>query len=105
MGAQAMPSLAADFTGPVEISVAMEESGDFEFVRFCPGTGSIARSGTMSRDMLPFWTNEIFAAINIQIADVLFETQVSAKGPAGGLLQETQMHEPEFKFDADWSLI
>merc|ERR1711879_64511 len=53
--AQAMPPLAADFTGCVEIYVTVQESGDFEFLRFCPATNSTARSGRMTRDMLPIW--------------------------------------------------
>jgi hypothetical protein len=100
---QAMPPLAADFTGSVEIYVTVEESGDFEFVRFCHAAGSIARSGRMV-DMLPPWTTEIFAAINIKIADVPSDTRVSAKGPMGSLVQEAQ-NDSEFAFDAEWSLL
>ena len=47
-----MPPLAADFTGSVEVYVTVKESGDFEFVRFCPAADSIAHSGWMTRDML-----------------------------------------------------
>merc|ERR1711971_1236340 len=86
--AQAMPPLAADFSGPLEIYVTVKASGDFEFVRVCQNANanSIAHSGWITRDMLPFWTTEIFAAINIKTSEVLSETRVSAKPPVGGLL-------------------
>jgi len=101
MVAQVMPPLGLDLCDSVEAYVSVTVSGDVEFIRFCEATNSSVRSGTMDRNMFPSWATEMFAAINIHIADVSSDTTVSTKLPGGALLQENQ---PEFFLDATWSL-
>merc|ERR1712046_13849 len=101
--AQAMPSLADDLCGSVEVYLVVSESGDVEFFRICKSVKSLTRSGKIPRSMLPRWARdnatEIFAAIQVESARVSSATKVTAKRPACRLLQELQS-KPDVVFDA-----
>jgi len=102
---QAMQPLADDHCDAVEIYVTVSESGDVEFVRFCPAANSIDRSGRMPRKMFPGWTTEMFASISIEMEHMPFETTVSTSWSADGLPQEVQSQlESGFTYDAAWSV-
>jgi len=105
---QAMPPLPDHLCESVDIYVTVSEDGGVEFVRacdrICDAGKFITRSGRISHDMLfPGWASEIFAAVSIQMDDVLSETTVSTKWPAGDFLQVVK--QPEFELDAVWSVL
>lgn len=102
---QAMKPLADDHCDAVEIYVTVSESGDVEFVRFCPAANSIARSGRMPRNMFPGCVTEMFASISIQMEHVPSETKVSTSWSADGLPREVQSQlESDFTYGAIWSV-
>jgi len=101
--AQAMCPLTDDLSESVEVYVRVSTPGNVEFIRVCHATNSIVRSGRMPHDMFPKWASEIFAAISVQISEVSSETRVSTRWAVREVLQEVQ-NQPEFEFDANWSL-
>ena len=103
MFAQAMCPLTNDVSESVEIYVRVTLPGNVEFIRVCHATSSITRSGRMPHDMFPKWAKKNFAVITIQIAEVSSKTTVSTQWAVREVLQEAQ-NQPEFEFDATWSM-
>jgi hypothetical protein len=110
---QAMPPLDDCLCEFVEIYVVVSPSGDVEFIRYCKAAKSLVRSGRIPHTVLPSWTTdcstensstEMFAAIEVQMADVYSETQVTTKSPSLGLLQEVQ-NQPGNEFGLKWQSI
>ena len=85
------------------IYVRVTLPGNVEFIRVCHATSSITRSGRMPHDMFPKWAKKNFAVITIQIAEVSSKTTVSTQWAVREVLQEAQ-NQPEFEFDATWSM-
>jgi hypothetical protein len=102
--AQVMPPLADDFAHSVEIYATLSHSGEVEFFRFSQADNSIARSGVIPHTEPTLgdtdsWASEVFAAINIHMAEVTSETRVSTKLPGASVLQLARS-QPKVIFEA-----